>query len=163
MMTEEENRFIAELYVQLRDQLFSQALACLHSAALAEDAVQDSFYIASQKAQSLLHAPNPQGWMVLTLKNVVRNQLRERERMKQLQLILQRQHIQQSPESVSFVDVFAEIRDSEEFRILTERFYEGRSYSDMAQSRGITEAACRKRIERAKKFLQNKLQPLSQT
>jgi len=161
-MTEEESILIEDLYVELRDQLFSHALFFLKSATLADEAVQDSFHIASQKAQSLLQSPNPQGWMFLTLKNVVRNQLREQKRMRELHQILQLKFTQQNPETMSFVDTFAEIRNSEEFLIMVERFCEGRSYREMAEKRGITEAACRKRIERARKFLQKKLKNLSQ-
>ena len=72
MNTEQKAR-IAELYLEMFHKLMAYARSSLENEALAEEAVQETFRIACQKPEMLLESPNPQGWLVLTLRNTVRN------------------------------------------------------------------------------------------
>ena len=64
---------IDRLYLQMYSMLFEYARSSLSSDALAEEAVQDTFIIACQKPEALCESPNPEGWLVNTLKNVLSN------------------------------------------------------------------------------------------
>jgi len=64
---------IDRLYLQMYPMLFEYARSSLSSDALAEEAVQDTFIIACQKPEALCESPNPEGWLVNTLKNVLSN------------------------------------------------------------------------------------------
>ena len=57
----------------IRDSLFHYANIVLSNASLAEEAVQETFVIACTKQHALENSPNPEGWIMNTLKNVCRN------------------------------------------------------------------------------------------
>ena len=61
---------IERLYLQLYPLLFEYARSSLSSDSLAEEAVQDTFRIACQKPEAMINSPNPEGWIMNTLKNV---------------------------------------------------------------------------------------------
>ena len=67
---------IERLYLDLYPLLFEYARSSLSSDSLAEEAVQETFRIACQKPESLIHSPNPEGGLVNTLKNVLKNSIR---------------------------------------------------------------------------------------
>ncbi len=75
-MDAEYRKKIEDLYLQMYPMLFEYARSSMNSDALAEEAVQDTFTIACQKVEMLISSPNPKGWLVNTLKNVIRNTLR---------------------------------------------------------------------------------------
>ena len=47
--------------------------------------------------------------------------------------------------------------DLEEFQLLKEMAVDGKSHLEMAQARGISVNACKKRVQRAKEVLQKKI------
>ena len=148
------------------DHLFSQALLLLKSTSLAEEATQDTFCVACRKVQSLLESENPQGWLMITHINNIRAVKREMEKTKSLlarQFRMSRDNLWQSQEPLPLELLYGNVAHTEEFQLFTERAVEGHSYCEMAKNHGISESACRKKIERARKFLQKKLKFLSQT
>ena len=72
-MTKEQNTRIEALYLEMFDKLMILARTNTGSEALAEEAVQETFRIACQVPKRLCDSPNPQGWVVLTLRNTIRN------------------------------------------------------------------------------------------
>lgn len=155
-------RFCAEieqLYMEMFEMLFEYARSFLPNDALAEEAVQETFQIACQKPQALCESPNPKGWLVNTIKNVVSNTVRSRANANR---ILTRYTAMQM-ERLSAMDTCAgidllcdEVAASDEFKLIKEMAIDGRSYLEMAQSRGISVEACRKRVQRAKEVLRKK-------
>lgn len=150
---------IEDLYLQMYEMLFEYARSNLISDALAEEAVQDTFVIACQKPDACLASPNPKGWLVNTLKFVVRNTLRSQNTALR---ILASCYAQATPETAATEDrpnielLYGDLADREEFRLMQE-LAEGRSYAQMAADRGISLVACRKRVQRAREFLQQKM------
>ena len=53
--------------------------------------------------------------------------------------------------------LYGDISQTEEFKLLKEMALDGKSYQQMAESRGITLATCRKRVQRAREKLQKKI------
>ena len=159
-MNAEQKQQIAALYLELFDQLKAYAKPSLGSAAAAEEAVQETFRIACQKPDALCNSPNPQGWLYLTLKNTIRNILKSRATAKRIieqYLATRIEEILLSENQIDLQVLYEDLADTEEFKILSELAIGFKSHKEMADARGITVAACKKRVQRAKEKLQKKI------
>lgn len=159
-MEQAQREKIESLYFEMFDKLMAYARCCLENEALAEEAVQETFQIACQKPDSLCSSPNPQGWLVNTLRYTIRNIQSRRASAKQ---ILERYIISQNGELTCTNDrlslelLYENVAELEEFKLIAEMALEGKSHAEMAAQRGITVSACKKRVQRAKETLQKKL------
>ena len=71
---------ITEKYTELYTMLLTYAVYKLKNESLAEEAVQETFRIACQKADAFYDSKNRNGWLVKTLKNVISNTQRKQFR-----------------------------------------------------------------------------------
>lgn len=152
---------IERLYLQMYNLLFEYASSSLSNNSLAEEMVQETFRIACQKPEALCTSQNPEGWLVNTLKNVIANMERSRataNRILKDYFALQMDKIAKSDDHVGIEILYDDIAELDEFKLLKEMAIDGRSHLEMAQSRGISVEACRKRVQRAKEILRNKIQ-----
>lgn len=152
---------IERLYLQMFSLLFEYARSTLPNNALAEEAVQETFRIACQKPEALCASPNPEGWLVNTLKNVICNMERSRNIAKRILRGYFAVHITEltaTNDRVGVEILYDDIADTEEFKLLKEMAIDGRSYLEMAESRNISIDTCRKRVQRAKEKLRKKIQ-----
>jgi DNA-directed RNA polymerase specialized sigma24 family protein len=83
-MDEEQRQFIESLYLEMYNKLIVFASCAFPEEGLAEEAVQETFRIACQKADQICDSENPRGWLVNTLKFTIRNMRRSRESGQQL-------------------------------------------------------------------------------
>lgn len=160
-MDAEHSKQIESLYMEMFDKLMVYARAGLENEALAEEAVQETFHIACQKPEKLCSSPNPQGWLVITLRNTIRNMKSSRAtavRIVEKYLLTQLKEVSFSEDRVQLNVLYKNVADTEEFKLLLEMAIEGKSHVEMAKSRGITVSACKKRVQRAKEKLQKKLE-----
>lgn len=151
---------IERLYLQMYDKLFSYAKSSLRSDSLAEEAVQETFGIACSKPEALCASENPEGWLVKTLKYVLSNMARSRKTVNQLltdYISARVKELTASEDRLSFELLYEDIAEMEEFQLLKEMVIDGKSQLEMAQARGISLDACKKRVQRAKKVLREKL------
>ena len=158
-MEERYRKQIEDLYRKMYCPLFEYARSTLPNDSLAEEAVQDTFRVACQKPEALWESPNPEGWLVKTLKNVIYNTVSSRTMA--LRLLKDYIHLRVSEISASGdleeIEIqYGDIAESEELKLLKEMALEGKSYLEMAQERGISVVACRKRMQRAREFLRKK-------
>jgi RNA polymerase sigma-70 factor (ECF subfamily) len=152
---------IDRLYLQMYPMLFEYARSSLSNDALAEEAVQDTFVIACQKPEAVCNSPNPEGWLVNTLKNVLSNTIRSQNIARRILLDYFASNVNDlsmSSDRVGLEILYDDVADLEEFKLIKERAVDGKSYLEMAQERGISVKTCHKRVERAKKVLQKKIQ-----
>lgn len=159
-MNAEQSKQIEKLYLEMFDKLMAYARSSLDNEALAEEAVQETFRIACQIPERLCNSPNPQGWLVLTLRNTIRNMKSNRATAKQIMetyLLSQLKEASFSEDRINLNIMYENIADMEEFKLLKEMVVEGRSHEEMAKARGISISACKKRIQRAKEKLQTKI------
>lgn len=159
-MNLEQNKQIGELYREMFDKLMLYARISLDSESLAEEAVQETFRIACQKPESICGSANPQGWLVNTLKNTIRNMKSSRataKRIAETYMIHQLREFSITEDRVNLNVLYENVADTEEFRLLSEMAIEGRSHEEMASSRGISINTCKKRVQRAKEKLQKKI------
>jgi RNA polymerase sigma-70 factor (ECF subfamily) len=131
----------------------------LDNESLAEEAIQETFRIVCMKPEDLLSSPNPKGWIVNTLKYTIQNMKRSRDKANVLltQYLAANSSVAFSEDRISLEVTYENVARSEEFSLIKEMAVDGRSHLEMAQSRGISVAACKKRVQRAKEFLRRKI------
>ena len=159
-MTAEQSKRIEQLYLEMFDLLMAYARSSLGNESLAEEAIQETFRIACLKPEDLLDSPNPKGWLINTLKNTIRNIKRNRANANKLlatYLAVQSSDIAFSEDKISLEVTYANVASSEEFKLIKEMAVDGKSHLEMAQARGISVDACKKRVQRAKEFLRRKI------
>lgn len=159
-MTAEQDRFFTAIYLDRRKSLLEYAESNLHNHALAEEAVQQAFEIACRKIEDFQSSPNPQGWIFNAVRFVVFNMAsRQRTERRVIAPVDEyRPDLVAAPADPLPLRVrFGELVDSPQFRIVYEMEIVGRTLAEIAIDLGISEVACKKRAERARKYLQKKL------
>ena len=158
-MTSDQRKRIEEFYLEMYDRLFIYARSALDNESLAEEAIQETFRIVCMKPEDLLSSPNPKGWIVNTLKYTIQNMKRGRDKANVLltQYLAANSSVAFSEDRISLEVTYENVARSEEFSLIKEMAVDGRSHLEMAQSRGISVAACKKRVQRAKEFLRRKI------
>ena len=159
-MTPAQKKQIEELYLQMFEKLMIYSRISLDSNSLAEEAVQETFRIACQKPDSVCDSANPQGWIVNTLKNTIRNMNNSRANARKIvetYMIAQLKEISFTEDRVNLNILYENVADMEEFKLLCEMAIEGKSHAEMAKTRNISVSACKKRVQRAKETLQRKI------
>ena len=154
------HREIERLYLLMYDKLFVYARSTLSNDSLAEEAVQETFRIACTKPEALCTSANPKGWLVITLKNVISNMRKNRMTASRIltdYISAQVQELAISEDGIRFELLYENIAELEEFKLIKEMAIDGRSQLEMAQSRGISLNACKKRVQRAKEVLRKKI------
>ena len=145
-------KFIETLYIKNASLLFNYANIILSNASLAEEAVQETFVIACIKQHALENSPNPEGWLMNTLKNVCRNI--QKNRNYYLSRILSLNESVLGTTALESDNLWeTNVQDfisKEDFMILKKIILDGYSYKDLAKELGISLEACRKRAQRAK-------------
>lgn len=154
----EQAQFIDALYRAMYEKMYTYAAHRLtYSSALAEEAVQEAFRVACTRIDAVMACDNPQGWMLTTLKNVIRNI--ERSSANYARLVAK---LSELAGTVAHDDhAAAELKSllaDEDFILLKRMACSQCSMLETAQELGISVSACRKRITRAKARLKNKLQ-----
>lgn len=158
-MTSDQRKRIEEFYLEMYDRLFIYARSALDNESLAEESIQETFRIVCMKPEDLLSSPNPKGWIVNTLKYTIQNMKRSRDKANVLltQYLAANSSVAFSEDRISLEVTYENVARSEEFSLIKEMAVDGRSHLEMAQSRGISVAACKKRVQRAKEFLRRKI------
>lgn len=149
---------VEKLYKEMYPALHAYALRVLEDDALAQEAVQDAFCIACARREQFLSSPNPQGWIMLTLKHVMQNMLRTQTKLKKLLSLEEGTDLPtDSPELVSVDLLFNDISGSEDFQLLKRIALDRCTILELAEELGVSVEACKKRVQRARKRLQKKL------
>lgn len=159
-MDQKQSKMIESLYREMFDKLLAYAQSNLDNESLVDEAIQETFRIACQHPERVCESPNPQGWLVNTLRNTIRNMRRNRATAKRIMeqyLFQQYKELSVTEDAVRIEILYDDIADTDEFTLLKEMAVEGRSHAEMADARGITVDACKKRVQRAKEFLQKKI------
>jgi len=151
---------LEQMYREMYPTLYAYALRILKDHALAEEAIQDAFCIACAKREDLLRSGEPRGWIVCTLKYVMRNMLRTQAKTANLLSLFQSMEKPDQAEDTVNVDVlFGDLSDSEDFRLLKRIALDRCTMLEVAEELGISVESCKKRVQRARKRLQEKIHP----
>ncbi|WP_379143183.1 RNA polymerase sigma factor [Paenibacillus sp. sgz500992] len=159
-LDDDQRHAIEELFRDMLYSLSAYANNALHNYSLAEDAVQETFRIACTKAYILLSSPNRKGWLLITLKNVIKNIIRSRTYLNSIVVssVDFNENIISVGEDRLDVDfLYSDLIDVKEYKLLKRIALDKYSVLEAAQELGISVEACKKRIQRAKKSLKNQL------
>ena len=159
-MTAEQDRFLTAIYLAKRKSLRVFAESKPNNRALAEEAVQQAFEIACRKIEDFQSSPNPKGWIFNAVRFVVFNMAsRQRTESRVIAPVDEyRPDLVAAPADLLPLRVhFGQLVDSPQFWIVYEMEIVGRTLAEIAIDLGISEVACKKRAERARKYLQKKL------
>lgn len=159
-MTADQCKEIERFYLEMYERLLIYARSSLGNEALAEEAIQETFRIVCTKPDDFLSSPNPRGWLINTLKYTIQNMKRGRDKANVLltqYLVANGNNVTFSEDRISLDVTYENVACSEEFRLIREMAVDGRSHLEMAQARGISVAACKKRVQRAKELLRRKI------
>lgn len=151
---------ITKLYQEMYAPMIAYASSVLGDRSLAEEAVQDTFCIFCTKANATLRHENPQGWLVRTLQNVMRNMQRHRATMNRLIMkSLQAENLEEllvyDEEDVDLL--YGDLAARADFQLLKRIVLDGCTMLEAAEECGITVEACKKRIQRLRAYLKKKL------
>lgn len=159
-MKPEEKELIDRLYFEMYDSLVGYANSYLNDQHRAEELTQEVFVSAVQKPEALLSCPNPKGWLYKAMWNMVQNN--SRVTLRQMKLIADYLSVN-GAEVMVFVDQpdlklkYGKLAETEEFKLIYDMAVLGKTHEEMAAERNISVNTCKKRAERAKKFLRGKL------
>lgn len=155
---EKSDALIAELYPRTYALLLRYATLEVENRAVAEELTQEAFVVACERPDKLLTSDNPTGWLVATLRNLIRNYKHRHARWAEVF----------SPEAIdnaaaaadinigSIKALYAGIVPEEDLDLILAIEVCGYTYSDEAARLGISADACRKRLRRAEqKFEEN--------
>ena len=159
-MTAEQDQFFTAIYKERRKHLLEYAESALGNHAMAEDAVQLAFEIGWRKIEDFQNCPKPEGWIFKSLEFVISN-MKSRLRTERRVIAIvdeYRPDLVAAPADPLPLRVhFGDLVDTPQFQIIYEMEFYGRTLAEIAKDLGISEAACKKRAERARKHLQKKL------
>lgn len=151
---------VEQLYKELYPALHVYALRVLGETALAEEAIQDAFCIACAKREQFLSSTDPRRWIMCTLKYVCQNMLRTQTKLKKLLLSLDEDGCLAAgtPELMSVDVLFGDLSSSEDFRLIKRIALDRCTMLEVAEELGISLESCKKRVQRARKRLQEKIE-----
>ena len=144
-----------QLYREMFSKLYMYALRIISNPSLAEEAVQNTFCIACSKEDCLFSCDNPHGWLMNTLKNVIRNMLRDRAKLAISVFDIMEESNISTNDEVNVDVLYSDISKTEDFQLLKWIALDKYSIREISDNLGISMEACKKRVQRAKKRLQN--------
>ena len=159
-MTVEQDQFFTKIYKERRKPLLMYAESALGNHAMAEDAVQLAFEIGWRKIEDFQNCPKPEGWIFKSLEFVISN-MKSRLRTERRVIAITDEYrpdlVAAPADPLPLRMHFGDLVDTPQFQIIYEMEFYGRTLAEIAKELGISEAACKKRAERARKDLQKKL------
>lgn len=115
------------------------------------EAVQEVFLIAWQKPTEFLGSSSPVGWLMNTLKNVLRNMIREDQRwvarLQRFRDCLDREGLYSAPGAD--LELQGHIPE-EELDLLKRLYLDGETYQELAEELGIKKSTLAMRIKKSK-------------
>lgn len=152
-VSEQQDR-VEQLYRELYQPMLLYAGQLLQNHAQAEEAVQDTFRIACARQDEWEKSPNPQGWLFMTLKNVIRNQRRARKRLYQMLEKLNCEDMpQQKSDELELELLYGNITDKNAYQLLKRLAIDGYTVREIAEEEQISLESCKKRVQRARQEL----------
>ena len=166
-ITKEQGRYIEQIFKNMYGSLYAYAVSNLKNDFQAEEAIQETFCIICQRPQDMLTSPNPNGWVMQTLKNVLKNTKRRNETLKKYFTAAENADVEWvcDPRSEACDDVdllYAGLIREEDFYLLKQIILESRTMLDMAEELGISVEACKKRFQRAEKKFREEISKIDQ-
>lgn len=160
MNSDKDNKLIETLYRETYERLFIYAISALGDRALAEEAVQDTFRIACMKTDILAKSQNHIGWLINTLKNVIRNIRKTHARLNRtVSAALAANGVSEdsSMEAVEIEIFCTAVLGMEDYALIKRIAIDKCTMLEASEELGISVEACKKRVQRAKNKLKKSI------
>ena len=148
-MDKERNQFLMCLFNQEYRKLLRVARRLTKDEETSLDLVQDTFVLATLHYDILKKHSNPEAWMMLTLYNLVRNELRKQWYHQFLPLDAVANVSKETDVTRLLEELLPYGLSDEDRKILKWRFEQQMDYREMSVRLGISETGCRGRVFRA--------------
>ena len=146
--------FLEQLYRSMYAPLLRYAQYALEGdALLAEEAVQEAFATAWRRIDVLMGSPNPQGWMMETLKHVIQATRRSRDRARWAAQAAEEAGQVAATDEEDLDTIYGDLVGQGAYELMKEYALEHQSVDELARARGISREACKKQLQRARKKL----------
>lgn len=155
-MADPNNVQLEQLYSEMYEWLLGYANGILSDPSRAEEAVQETFRIACDKLSALVESENPKGWLVNTLKGVLRNFSRKDARDSRVFIPVSVQYERGQTEALPPELLYQDLARTKEYELLMQLFEFG-SVRELAKQLGISEATCKKRLQRSRDYLRQRM------
>lgn len=140
---------ISSLFETQYDKLYKVGRRLTGDAQQTEDLIQSTFLLAILRQEEFARHPNREGWLMLTLRNLIQN---EKRRLSCRDISLEELFDIAAPIAPnSLEELFPSRLPREDRDILIWRFEQRLDYRDLANLLGISESGCRSRVARAVK------------
>lgn len=155
-MKQQQTKQLEQLYLEMYDWLLAYGNATLSDPSRAEEAVQETFRIACDKLPVLLTSDNPKGWLVNTMKGVLRNFYRQDARGTQVLVPVQESLSDVQLEGLPTDLLYQDLAATKEYELMM-KLTEAESIRELAKRLEISECCCKKRVQRARAYLKKRL------
>lgn len=139
------------LYRENAARLFKQAYYVLRDRHLAEDLVEETFLILLSKKDEICNHPNIAGWLSITLKNLIYDELKSAKHRLEIPLTYDEPGAHEDTYHFPLADVLPKGLLPSEREILVLLYEQDLSYEQIAERLNISVLCCRTRAHRAKK------------
>lgn len=155
---EQPPSFLADLYRQEYPTLFRVAYRLMGCQEDAQDMIQKTFLLAISQQEELCRHPNPGGWLMVTLSNLVKNERRRMSNRVEFSLEDMAQLPAQQP-GVPFSEALPSGLTQEDRQLLSWKYELELDHSEVARRLGISPQACRARLSRLLHKCRDLMQP----
>ena len=146
---------ISALYLEYHDNLAKYAQRIGYTKEDAEDLVQETFAVVVKKYETLLASVNRQSWIFGILRRCMGRMNRDTQYALRLFEQIKQQSSGVNEDRLDLVTLYRGLVSDEELELLILHFVKKCSYKSLSLKYGISEPACRKRVQRARdKFRQ---------
>ena len=146
----EQNEWFDQLYREHSARLTKTAFHVLLDRQLAEDMVDETFLTLLYAQRELIQHPNIGGWLTVTLKNILKDELKSARRKHEAPFVFNKNTTEHDTYNHSLKDLLPKELSLKEQEILILLFEEQLSYDEIAKRLGISITNCRTRAFRAK-------------
>lgn len=146
-MAQDQNDWIASIYEATYEKMCRVAFRLTGNYDTAKELVQDTFLLALFHKDELLAHPQPEAWLMLSLKNLCKN---ANQRLSSTEISLEALfHMPAPGDQHSIVEWFPSKLSKRDRMILIWRFEEQLDYIEIADRLGISESGSRSCVFRA--------------
>lgn len=140
--------FFQSLYETQYEKMIKFAFRMIGSMDSAQDLVQEAFLLALFNQDELSRHPNPEGWLMKTLRNLAQNERRRMQNHSDISLDSIAEILGKEPDTLFELILPSQLSKAEQ-DILIWRFKQELDYREIADRLGISEEGCRSRLSRA--------------
>lgn len=156
-MSADDQEFLRDLFLANYRALLKYAQTAGRGGA-GEDMVQEAFLIASSRIDAVRESPNPAGWLMRTLQNVLRKALCKEAPIPLDDAIAGQESSQEAAfEGFTLLSESCRKYLSEEDWELLYKKSQGYTSKELAEEYSLRESACKMRISRARALLRTKV------